>query len=546
VDLHRVRRLAHVLVASQLRSGRAGSDPKSFFGRGRVILLYDLLAVGLVAYLTQAVLGSVLRAEPSIGHQILGMSGTLLLPGIPTISVGIVLVAGVMFELTATARFAMSDAVNWLPISPSEYVTASAIAIAYTYSLGWALAAGVGLGLALSAGSLTVAVAVAVAILLGALGLLEGGLLVEMVRAVTQRAGMVLSGRTARVTLVVRAAVVLVVLIALQVVFNPVLLFGLVQATGPLREYADFVPLFWNMSAVQYAYAGDLLWSALFAAGALAVVFAFALAAVGLRSRYWVPVPAELTFGAATYGRAHPWLGRLGFGPAEASLLAKDLHGLFRRRELVPMLLLPIVLGFVGFFGLGSTPGGAGATTVVLWIAWVTGFFCLLLASTSIGQERRGFQNLYAHPIASRSVFRAKAGLVLLLGLLVGAVATATAAARSGLSPSALAATLVIVVATVLEGTFLGLAFATRYSDFQERPRPQFVRPMAMLAAMLVGTFLLLGTIVPTAIWVGAPGIGPGPFVLLGTSVAIAALIIPLAAWSARRGMDRLLLELPF
>ena len=50
--LHRVRRLAEILVASQLRAGRSTSNPRSFLGRGIVIAVADvglfLAAFGVV------------------------------------------------------------------------------------------------------------------------------------------------------------------------------------------------------------------------------------------------------------------------------------------------------------------------------------------------------------------------------------------------------------------------------------------------------------------------------------------------------------------
>src|SRR5208282_374634 len=138
MDLHRVRRLAGTLVASQLRSGRSSSDPTSPFGQPALIAAVDLVlflaAFGLA-------LGAVRASSlTGVGARTLGNA---LLPFLPLVAVGVVLVAGVMFELTTTAKFAGSDAANWLPITPAEYVAASAAAIAYTYSPAVALALGV-------------------------------------------------------------------------------------------------------------------------------------------------------------------------------------------------------------------------------------------------------------------------------------------------------------------------------------------------------------------------------------------------------------------
>ena len=160
MELHRVRRLAATLVASQLRSGRSSSDPKSFFGRPELIALIDVVLFVVCAGLAALALSSA-SASPS---DVAALTNVFL-PFVPLIAASVVLIAGVMFELTTTARFAGSDAANWLPISPGEYLAASVSAIAYTYSPAVAITLGVLLPPAVVGGTLlvyTAAVALAV------------------------------------------------------------------------------------------------------------------------------------------------------------------------------------------------------------------------------------------------------------------------------------------------------------------------------------------------------------------------------------------------
>jgi hypothetical protein len=42
--------------------------------------------------------------------------------------------AGILFELGQSSGLASSEAVNWLPVSPSEYVLASSISVDIAYS----------------------------------------------------------------------------------------------------------------------------------------------------------------------------------------------------------------------------------------------------------------------------------------------------------------------------------------------------------------------------------------------------------------------------
>ncbi|MGI0151225.1 MAG: hypothetical protein ACREC5_04745, partial [Thermoplasmata archaeon] len=182
---HRILRISGVLIASQLRSSRAGSDPNSFSGKAASLLVYDAGAFLLAFLAVRTLLDSPDAAALS------GSPG-FLLPLIPAFALGAVLVAGVLFELSSNSRFSSSDAINWMPVLPEEYVLASALAIAYSYALALALALGAGLAVALSLGNIG---AFALAAGLGAVGLLLGGLILEMLRAVTQHAAAAMSGR---------------------------------------------------------------------------------------------------------------------------------------------------------------------------------------------------------------------------------------------------------------------------------------------------------------------------------------------------------------
>lgn len=538
MNLHRVRRISETLVASQVRAARTGTDPTGFFARGSSILVYDLVVFVLTVYVSEAVIRALAATQPGIP----AAAASLGEPILPAIALGAVFVAGILFELTTTARFAASDAVNWLPVTPSEYVLASTIAVSYSYSIALAAALGVGAGIAIASGSWA---AYAVAAPLSVVALGEGGVLIEILRSVTQRASTVMGRRSGRVTILLRIVVLVLVVLAFEILVNPELLIRFFPSAGLVQTLAPSVPLLWGTAAVFAAGAGDLLRTGVFAAGQVALAVLFAALAVELRGRFWSVAPTEVQLEVHAYGERHPVLSAVGFGRAGAAIAAKDLHGLTRRRELVPMLVLPIVLGAIGLLGVGgSSPGTAPAFTPILWVAWVSGFYALLLSTTSIGQERRGVQHLYALPVDPGTVFRAKAGTVVLLGLAFGLVWSVALVGIYRLAPIAVAALALLVVATVFEGTFLGLAFAARYSDFQERPRPQYLRPSAMFAAMMTGIVLLFGTIVPI-LFALVQSAHPAAPELAG-GLAAALLAIAVSYWSARTGFTALLREVPF
>ncbi len=532
MDLRKVRRLAGVLVASQLRSGRSLSDPKSLLGRPVLLAIVD---VGL--FLAAFVLVALALASSSLPVATWRPLVVSLLPFVPLAAVGVVLVAGTSFELMSNARFAASDAANWMPLTPTEYVAASASAISYTYSPAIALVLG-GLGPLALAGGLGPAYVLAVG--LAVVSLFEGAFLVEMVRAASNRASSVGSGRRGAATMVLRAVLLIVVILVLDLALNPIILLRFVGSLSAFPALAAVIPLFWSSRALAAATGGMFVDAAAFAAGQIAFLALLAAIAGALRRRYWVPAPSEIRLGEHVYAARHPFLSAVGLSRPESAIVGKDLRGFVRRRELLPLLVIPIVLILL----LAIEGSSFGEFGLLLWIGWVAGFFGLLLSATSVGQERRGLQLLFAFPIGARTIFRAKATAVLipvgigtvLMTLGVGLFFRFPAATIAGALALAVTAAVVLVL--------WGLVFASRYSDFQERPRPQFVRPGPMVAATMSGVVLLSAIIVPGAYALSAPSSASIGLGVLAAGIAAGAGTV--AYLLARGGFDRLFRELPF
>lgn len=532
MNLHRVRRLAGTLVASQLRSGRAGSDPRSFLGRTEVIALADA-AVFLFAWFVGEFL---VRALPLTTSQ-LALLVDSAAPLVPLVAVAAVLVAGVMFELTTTSKFSGSDAANWLPITPSEYVAASSSAIAYTYSPAIALLLGALFPVAVAGGVLPIYVLAAA---LSALALFEGAVLVEMVRAVTQRASSVASGRRGSATFLLRAVLLIVLILAFNLAFNPVFLLAFLREFSSFTILTAVIPLFWSTQALtEWAGGAPGLGSA-FALGEVGFVAALLYLAGELRVRFWVPAPSEVELSAPATQAGHPLLAMLGLSRPEAAIVSKDLRGFVRRREMLPTLVVPVVL-IVLLFVEGGTLGRLGS---VLWVGWVAGFFALLLAVTSLGQERRSLQSLYAFPITARTILRAKATSVFLPSLLAAFAMSLAVGALFGFSALEYFGLVFVNGVGVVVLALWGLVFAARFSDYQDRPRPQYLRPGAMLGAMASGMVLLFAILIPASVAFLFPS--PSSAILAVDAAALAIAAAGLAFYWARTGFDRLFRELPF
>ena len=532
MTLHHVRRLAGTLVASQLRSGRSSSDPKSFLGKPALIGTVDaLLFLGVFGLTFAGIRAGGLSTGDALAF------GNGLFPFLPIIAVGVVLVSGFMFELTTTAKFAGSDAANWLPLTPREYVAASSSAIAYTYSPAVALVLGASLSIALVAGSFSTFLVVAG---LTVLALFEGALLVEMVRATSQRTSSVGSGRRGPFVLVLRALLLVVVVLAFQLAFNPVILLAVATRFSALGVVTAVVPFFWSTEAVTQWTAGHGALAGAFAAAQVAFLALLLYIAAALRVRYWTPSPAEVRLEEHRYAARNPVLALVGLTAVESALVTKDLKGLVRRRELLPTLVVPVVLGILVFVE-GRALGGLVS---VLWMGWVTGFFALLLGGTSLGQERRAIQSLYAYPLTVESIVRAKATFVLVPSLVVAVALSSFVGAFFGFSPPEVLGGMVLIGGVAVVLTFWGLAFGCRYADFQERPRPQFLRPGGTLAAAGSGMLILFAVLLPGVIALLAPSSDSGLLVAFAAAVAVG--MGSLAVVWTYSGFRQLFREIPF
>ncbi len=533
-NFHRVRRLAEILVASQMRSGRSNSDPRSFLGRGIVIAIADaglFLGAFLVVSLALGSIG-LTAAE-------LRLAVDTLAPLFPLVAVAATLIAGVMFELTNSTRFSSSDAANWMPLSPAEYVAGSAIAISYSYSPAIALLLGGFLPVTLALG---LPATFALTAFLTVVGLLEGAVLVEMVRAVVQRTGAIGAGRFARLGIVLRAALLVLLILIFDLAFNPVIILGVVRTATSFEWITSAIPLFWSTRALAEWTAGTVDLAVAFAVGQFAFLVLLVSAAGAVRARFWVPNPAEVAEVAPAVRPGHPYLVAVGLSGPEAAIASKDLRGFVRRREMLPTLVIPVVLLLL----LAVEGSMFGHLESILWAGWVVGLFAILLSVTSIGQERRSLQTLYAYPITGRNVLRAKAASVLVPTLLAALGLPIVVSLLFGLPLRAVGGFLLACGAAAVVLAFWGLAFAARYSDYQDRPRPQYLRPGAMVGALVSGMVILFSILVPATYAFLAPAVSEAvvAFALGSGGVALAAGAI--AFFWARSGFDQLFRQLPF
>src|SRR5438552_18342580 len=137
---------AKILMLSRLRNTRQSFLSNIITNRPILIaLIGSIMFAAGVGFGTATV--SFLRGAGA-SHADIGQIVFTILGGIPIFLIGFFFSMGLLWELNASTESETTDAINWLPITPSEYVLASTLSTSYTYLplvavvLGYALPIG--------------------------------------------------------------------------------------------------------------------------------------------------------------------------------------------------------------------------------------------------------------------------------------------------------------------------------------------------------------------------------------------------------------------
>lgn len=549
--LGRIYSIALILSKSQLRAGRSGRGGESFFRNPAIIAAVDGVCFVVCAVIGFAVIGLVLGLPPSQAAPLVAAIKESLV-FVPALVPSVVLVAGVLFELSTSSKFASSDSINWLPVTQAEYVAASTISVAYTYSVAPSVIMGLTLGPAIRLGAGGTWIEM---LALSFVSLFYGGAIVEIIRAAINRVSTVVMSRARRGALVLRLAATIGVILAVELIFNFVFLINLMGKFTSALSAVEFLPVLWASLAVRASLVGSIAENALYAAASVAFSVGMLWAAIKVRERYWSPTPSQVTVKGGKYAPSagSPFFSLFGLSATEATLVRKDLKGLTRRRELLSYFAIPFVLAIVFVFQLFFNPsvsssGGSQASAVTdqLPVWFVGGLFGLIISSISFGQEQRSAPLLYSLPLTPKQLLRAKIFTSMLLAMVatVGIFATVTAITRP--PPLAIIENLVVAVAITAQEVCLGTAFGARYPDFQERPRPRFVDPLAIIVVVIIGMVVMLVTALPSIlndVLLSVPGAQPMAQPLYLASIAFAVAVIGLSYSWANRETKKLLVE---
>jgi hypothetical protein len=494
LNASKVLSLASVLFKSYFRASRLGR--RSFFSNPRVLFVIDLILFAfpfaLLAYALPLVPADLRSTVQPVAVQTLEV--------LPVILTAAVIVTGVLFELGQSSGLASSEAVNWLPVSPNEYVLASSVSIIFTYSPLLFLCLGFTIPLAASFGILSV---VPLFVSVSFVAFLWGAVIVEVLRSVMNRISNSVYKKSGRAGVALRIILVVILLVAVQTAFNPYILYTALSGVVGGIGLVWFVPVVWPSVAVVSFLASDIFKATVFTLLSLVFTLLIFESASKLRAKYWSPVPVSIAVSTSTIyvpqGKSLLWLDPVAF-----AIALKELRSLTRRREMTRFLAIPAMLVVASLLPVLTSGANArtGVSEVTLYLlAEASIILPIMLSSISVGQEGKSIYNIYTLPISAEELVNGK---LFLSWIISGVAIFGIAVLAQFIAPVAVLQFLAFLVAGLFNITiqgYVGLGAGSRYPNFTIGPRARFITFTGFIVAFALGLLMTAGTFTPLMIY---------------------------------------------
>ena len=488
-------KFAKILMISRLRGTRRSFVTNSITARPVIIALIGigLFVFGLgLGWVTISILTSSGTDATAVAQIVFTIFG-----GVPIFLIGFFFSMGLLWELNASTESETTDAINWLPITPSEYVLASTLSTSYTYSplvavvLGYALPIGFLTGNA-DAFMLLVGISL-VATLIGSVG-------VEILRSMLARASSAFSRIGGNAMVAMRILGVVLVLVFTQALFSGFLVVRIISTLVGDIAATVAVPVFWPTLSITSLLESDLLSSAIYSLLSLGFFFVLTYIALFLRARFWITAPPSLHFSSSGSLSGISKLRWLGLSSLSVALLRRELRSATRRKEVVRLMAIPLILPVMVLFPVVFSPAPSSTTTPPVAVNPIllagpllfgVGLGALFLGITSIGQEGGRLWNIGSLPVGARMIAKSKilfTSIIAMIGLVLG-LALAVLVFHLAILDAFVFSGLGLTV--VLAESSLGIAVGSRYADFSEGPRPRFVTIAGSIIGSILGIIIM-------------------------------------------------------
>src|SRR3989442_14113896 len=233
-------KFANILMLSRLRNTRRSFLSNSITNRPILIALIGsaMFAAG-VGFGTATV--SFLRGAGASPADI-GQIVETIFGGIPIFLIGFFFTMGLLWELNASSESESADSINWLPISPSEYVLASTLSTSYTYSPLVLVTIGYSLPIGLLTGNMSAFTVLVVASVIAAL---IGSVTLENLKSLLARARTAFKQGGGPSMILLRILGVILILLFTQTLFSGFLIIRIINSVAAANAATILVPLIW-------------------------------------------------------------------------------------------------------------------------------------------------------------------------------------------------------------------------------------------------------------------------------------------------------------
>jgi hypothetical protein len=488
-------KFAKILMLSRLRNTRSSFLSNGITNRPILIaLIGSIMFTAGIGFGTATV--SFLKGAGASPADISQIVATIF-GGIPIFLIGFFFTMGLLWELNASSESESADSINWLPISPSEYVFASTLSTTYTYSPLVLVTVGYSLPIGLLTGNSSALVVLVTASVVAAF---IGAVTVEILRSLLARASTAFNKVGGRLMVLLRILGIVLILLFTQTLFSGFLIIRIINSVSSANAATVLVPLLWPTLSVTSILRSNLLSSAYFLLLSFGFLLLLSSSAVALRSKFWVSTPPSLHFSNTGTISGVSRLRKIGVSVVSLALVRREIRSATRRKEVVRLMTIPIILpvmiSFPALFSPAPTTSVASGLISPLFLAvpllFGVGLGTLFLGMTSIGQEGKRLWNLSSLPLEAEAVVTSKilfTTLISTIGLVLGLGLTVLFFQVSILD----ALTFIAVgITLVLAEASLGVAIGSRYPDFSDGPRPRFVTIIGSIIGAFLGVIMML------------------------------------------------------